>query len=710
MAKKLAMDLAAADGLDNEKRAQLLGVIDQLRELGISENVSLPQLVVVGDQSSGKSSVLEGLTGLSFPVASDLCTRFATQIVMQRVLAGNAGARITIIPGPTSRLDELLNQRLLGFERSLAAMDFGCQEFKDIFDEVSFMIEMRKRILRFGQAASCMGIPVSKTTDLEKFDKRFSNDILKIELSGPNHRHLSVVDVPGLFHNATKFQTEEDRAIIRKLIENFITDGRTIILAVMDARNNLANQELFSMARAADPAGKRTVGIITKCDALQEGDEAGVLRIAKNQVEKLTHGWFVVRNRSTKEINEGVTIEGRHQVEKDFFAQNHPWNKLQEDRVGIDALKCFLGHLLYDHIRSEFPAVIKDIENLSRQTEKDLELLGFSRQTATDQRRFLMRLINAYQSQVHNALGGRYDENLDTQSPLKLRMLVRKYNDYFALLMSRKGHAKIFRTVDGKIDSDFKRQEGEKENIYDWIRCYYVDSRGPELPGVVNPVVIENMFRQQSSPWESIGQTYINTIVKVVHDFNDHVLALIAPEDEVRTKLQALLLQQKQRTQHEALNKLQQILKDERGGVLQTVNHYYADTLSSTRRERVLARLESLGFVEGDPFDREKVMKSVHLSNDDQAVYDIHDMLKAYYKVAIKRFTDNVVIQITERHILGAEGPVKSLSPDLISDLSEVQLAELAGENFMTASIRNDLIAKAERFQEALKIARVVAV
>lgn len=46
--------------------------------------------------------------------------------------------------------------------------------------------------------------------------------------------------------------------------------------AVMDARNNLADQEVFKMARAADPEGIRTVGIITKCDALQAGDEQGV--------------------------------------------------------------------------------------------------------------------------------------------------------------------------------------------------------------------------------------------------------------------------------------------------------------------------------------------------------------------------------------------------------------------------------------------------
>lgn len=44
----------------------------------------------------------------------------------------------------------------------------------------------------------------------------------------------------------------------------------------MDASNNLANQEVFKMVRAADPAGIRTVGVITKCDALQPGDEQNV--------------------------------------------------------------------------------------------------------------------------------------------------------------------------------------------------------------------------------------------------------------------------------------------------------------------------------------------------------------------------------------------------------------------------------------------------
>ena len=74
-----------------------------------------------------------------------------------------------------------------------------------------------------------MGLPGSGD-DVEKIDKRFSSDVLKIELSGPHHNHLSFIDIPGLFHNPTKYQTEEDRIIIRNLIESYVQDRRTIIM------------------------------------------------------------------------------------------------------------------------------------------------------------------------------------------------------------------------------------------------------------------------------------------------------------------------------------------------------------------------------------------------------------------------------------------------------------------------------------------------
>lgn len=110
------------------------------------------KLVVVGDQSSGKSSLLEGLTGLSFPIASDLCTRFAMQIVLRRAPADEAEVRVTIIPGPTAQGDEETKNRLLLFERKLSADDFDSRAFEEIFDEACIFLKV---LVRCSQDAGC---------------------------------------------------------------------------------------------------------------------------------------------------------------------------------------------------------------------------------------------------------------------------------------------------------------------------------------------------------------------------------------------------------------------------------------------------------------------------------------------------------------------------------------------------------------------------
>ena len=74
--------------------SSLLYKIDQLFACNAGDYVDLPQIVVVGDQSSGKSSVLEGLTSLPFPRDKELCTRFATQITFRRSSESKISASI----------------------------------------------------------------------------------------------------------------------------------------------------------------------------------------------------------------------------------------------------------------------------------------------------------------------------------------------------------------------------------------------------------------------------------------------------------------------------------------------------------------------------------------------------------------------------------------------------------------------------------------
>ena len=413
-----------------------------------------------------------------------------------------------------------------------------------------------------------------------------------------------------------------------------------------------------------------------------------------------------MKNRSTKEIQQGVTIDQRHFKEKQFF-QTTPWNSLPQDRVGIASLKNFLGKLLYDHIRSEFPVLVQEIRTLVVESRAQLDSMGPSRQTFMEQRQFLTRLAVKYQSRVHDCLVGSYDNAWKSNDPRKLRMHLQMTNDAFSKDMAKRGHTRTFRLVNDEVDKEFVSSYTNSENIYDWIRQVYRESRGSELPGTVNPTVLENMFRQQSKKWNDIATQHIADVERIVTAFNEATFQDIFYEATLREKIETRNNVPFREAAHDAVQVLRSILADERESILQTVNHYFADTLSATRQDRVVHRLKGLGLQNGTEInvDLKAVANKAHLSNEDQAVNDIHDILKAYYKVALKRFTDNIVIQVVERCYLSSTGPIKSISAEYIGGLPDTDLAHLAAENYATSSSRNDVNAKLERLEKALAIA-----
>ncbi|KAK6519931.1 hypothetical protein TWF506_000225 [Arthrobotrys conoides] len=714
------------EALDSAARSQLFDIIDKFRELNISEDISLPQLVVVGDQSSGKSSLLEGLTEISFPVASDLCTRFATQIVLRRADDDEGHVRASIIPGADANLDLDVRDKLLEFQVSLTEAEFGPESFAKILDE----------------AAVYMGIPKPGDKVEDTPDKRFSNDILKIELSGPHHPHLTIVDVPGLFHNSTIYQTDEDKDLIRNLIQSYIKDPRTIIMAVMDGRNNLANQEVFRMAREVDPEGRRTVGIITKCDAVQPGDENGVIQIASNKVEKLRHGWFAVRNRSTKEIQDGVTIQQRHIKEKEFF-RKAPWNRLSRDKTGIENLKPFLGHLLYEHVRDEFPKLVDEINRLVIETEDALQQLGVARTTPTEQRIYLTKIANEYERSVTDCLDAKFRGYIDPKSPLKIRTRIQNMNSDFAKRMQMEGHTREFKSEDEEPKTDEAKPEGapqipitgdekqehirygykneedpafdventrsklDPEDIYDWIKVTYRESRGPELPGLVNYNVVIQMFREQSNNWKTVAGEHVRGVVDIVSKFNAEVFNRVVSDDTVRKKLQTSLSKTTGAAITQAYRELDQLIEDERSGILQTVNASFGQNQKAMRQKRALCELEKQRGQNG-MVNLNIVAQMFNLSNEDTTVRDVHDILKSYYDISLRRFTDNVVLQVVERHLLGKNGPVRLLRSEYVSGLEDLELRNIACEDYQAAAKRRELEARLERAKSAQEAASVI--
>lgn len=85
------------------QQSELLDKIDELRGIGVGGLVELPQLIVCGSQSSGKSSVLEAISRVRFPTKGTICTRFATEVILRR--KPQTRVKVSIEPGD-SRTDE----------------------------------------------------------------------------------------------------------------------------------------------------------------------------------------------------------------------------------------------------------------------------------------------------------------------------------------------------------------------------------------------------------------------------------------------------------------------------------------------------------------------------------------------------------------------------------------------------------------------------
>ena len=227
---------------------------------------------------------------------------------------------------------------------------------------------------------------------------------------------------------------------------------------------------------------------------------------------------------------------------------------------------------------------------------------------------------------------------------------------------------------------------------------------------MVNPVVLERLFTQQTREWDNIAAGHMATVLMRIRSCNDALFNKVCPDAHIQKKLRSKIQPAIDAVVAKAEAELAVLLKDERYGHLLTNNHYLADNLQAARADRFLNGLKRLGFKDGQmypsPINFAQMKANVHLSNEDSAVYDIRDILKAYYKVSIKRFIDNVGNQVVERILLGPEGPLAIFTPQYVSALGDEERAFVAGQGEVTCEMRAELGMQIERLARARRICK----
>ncbi|KAI0856906.1 interferon-induced GTP-binding protein Mx [Xylaria cubensis] len=672
----------------NEQR-RILDTVIALRKCGLDKILSLPQIVVCGDQSSGKSSVLEALTEIPFPRNDNLCTRFATEISLRREALNKLTIRV--IPDDARPIEE--KKKIKEFSQSITN-----------FEHLHVVMD---------NAMMIMGISNSKGAS----DKTFSKDVLSIEIEGPSQPQVTLVDIPGLISTSVRGVSEADISMVAAITDRYISQPRTICLAVVQASNDVANQAILQKARKFDPKGERTLGVITKVDDLPVGSgrEANFFELAKNEVVFFQLGWHVVKNRTFKQRD--FTIKERNTSEVKFF-KHSIFGNLPKGNIGIGTLRLRLSHLLLEHIKKQLPLLSTELEGALRSAEAELGLLGNSLSTLPECRGYLTQLSMECHNICKASIQGHYENQYfrldpkDASSSMagslitRLRAVVQRTNTQFAEKLRTRGHKYTIKMSFHDEDPSLQGLTGDlptvllKAEAKKWAQTMLTQSRGTELVGNLNPQLIAELFWEQSSPWEKLATDHVEKVWTLCMKFLDGLVTKKVPKylkPRFWSRFVGGALKERRKA---ASDELKKILDDNKFAPI-NYNHYYTDTLQKRRDDRLKPQPQpSFGAAQYRPAPATPLQITTNMESF--SCEEALDCLMSIYKQKV--FLANVTTQVVERHIM--RGLEDIFSPLEVAKLSDDTIKAIVAEPDFITRQRDVLTDKVKQLEEGREIFR----
>ncbi|KAL6924608.1 hypothetical protein ACHAPO_005615 [Fusarium lateritium] len=365
----------------------LITLVNKLQDVfatvGVNNPIDLPQIAVVGSQSSGKSSVLENIVGRDFlPRGSGIVTR--RPLVLQLINRPAESNEVSAEEVDTSN-DKQANADEWG--EFLHAPGQKFYDFSKIRDEIS-----RETEAKVGKNAGISPAPIN------------------LRIYSPNVLTLTLVDLPGLTKVPVGDQPRDIERQIREMVLKHIGKSNAIILAVTAANQDLANSDGLKLAREVDPEGQRTIGVLTKVDLMDEGTD--VIDILSNRVIPLRLGYVPVVNRGQRDIDNRKAINQALEAEKNFF-ENHKAYRNKSSYCGTPYLARKLNLILMMHIKQTLPDIKARISSSLQKYSAELESLGPS--MLGNSANIVLNIITEFTNEWRTVLDGNNTELSSTE-------------------------------------------------------------------------------------------------------------------------------------------------------------------------------------------------------------------------------------------------------------------------------------------------------
>ncbi|KAF5013286.1 hypothetical protein FDECE_715 [Fusarium decemcellulare] len=696
----VSLDSDALSQLNTAEAKALHDISNSLSACGVGKIVNLPQIIVVGEQSAGKSSVLEAISHVRFPTDSNLCTRFATELILRQ--ADETRVDVSVRFADKSKASQ-------SFQRT----GFRENDLPDIIRE----------------AKECMGFT--------RAGKEFSKDVLRLEIEGPGMYPLSLVDLPGLFHADTETQSLGGKDTVDELVGSYMRQKNSIILVVITANNQLANHVALSRVKEIDPQRQRTIGVITKPDLTRPGyaDEKTYVRVAKNQegANKLQLGWHVLRNRAEDE----ESLEARDEIEETFF-KTGAWASIPREDRGIANLRKKLSRVLYNHIRNSLPGVVEDIEGKLRERQEELAQLGSPRSSPEDMRSFLLTIASKFQRLARDGIYGRYNDTFFgglEDEDRKFRAQLRNFNRAFDHILKTKGSTQVVvKNENDEADTDeipeyledflarfpYECPDPEiitREELNTQLQKQAAANQGCEFPGSPNKDLAIQLFKKQAAPWEGIAKFHVRRVTLAAKAFVDELFKHVIGPAHTNQTTEAILstcvdpfFAEKESILDE---KLQELLRPYTEGYALPLDVDFFQSISKMSTSRLASQF-ALVMREKFPemFDKDSTTKLTikkikqaiisedGLQDDEFGTENVIDSMLAYYEMSRRTFTDNI-INLAVESCLVCDMP-EILTPTAVDRMSRERLQELAAESEDTTSRRKNLQEEVDILRQGL--------
>jgi GTP-binding protein EngB required for normal cell division len=352
-----------------ENLRKVVNLIDELRDIGLQQHISLPRIAVLGTQSAGKSSLLESIVGMDFlPRGDGVVTRRPLELRLVHVPHGQ-------------------NDKPYGiFEKYKDKKFYNFDEIRDMINKL--------------------------TDELCGVSKGIVDNPIVLTVYSYSCPDLTLVDLPGITRIAIAGQDKNIEQVTKEMAKRYCGDPRTIILAVMPANQDMSTSDALQMAMELDPKGTRTLGVITKIDIMDRGTNAK--KMVMGEEISLRLGYVGVKGRSKHDIDHKVTVKKGLDDEKQYFASHPVYSTMPPGYLGIETLTQKLTKILFHHIRNYLPEILKEINSKIKDCEDRLKDLGTSLPISTkDKVQLLWQLITKFTENYKNALSGRYDAKLE---------------------------------------------------------------------------------------------------------------------------------------------------------------------------------------------------------------------------------------------------------------------------------------------------------